>query len=203
MTSLLSRLSPSITNLIRLDHLHIVSTFHQYESGAAVRRRKGLADQICLALEIHAQLEEELFYPAVRMVADNDTLRRSAPEHDEMRALVTRLRHMPMEEPAFDATLFELMRNVMHHAADEEAHLLPAAERLLPDQLAALGAAMTRRRLQLLAPRSPELVASLARSLSLGSVVAAGSTLLAGAYLLTRDNTGGSPWMRRDLKPIR
>src|SRR4051812_24524611 len=118
MTSLLSQLSPSITNLIRLDHTHVLSAFHQYEVGSSQRLKKGLADNVCLALEIHAQLEEEIFYPALRLVADNEVLRKSTPEHDEMRGLISRLRNMAVTDPAFDDTFFALVRQVMHHVAD-------------------------------------------------------------------------------------
>jgi hypothetical protein len=186
MSSLLSQLSPSITNMIRLDHTHVLTAFHQYEIGSSPRLKKGLVDNVCLAIEIHAQLEEEIFYPALRAVSDNEILRKSAPEHDEMRGLISRLRNMPVSDPAFDDTFFELMRHVMHHVADEETQLLPAAERLIPDQLADLGAQMTRRRLELTAPRTPELASSLARSMSPGTVAGIGSAMLAGAYLLTR-----------------
>lgn len=186
MSSLMSQLSPSITNMIRLDHTHVLTAFHQYEIGASERVRKGLVDNVCLALEIHTQLEEELFYPALRLVADNEILRKSTPEHDEMRGLISRLRNMPVNDPAYDDTFFDLMRHVMHHVADEETQLLPAAERLIAEQLNELGARMTRRRLELAGPRAPELASSMARSIGPGSLVAAGSALLAGAYLLTR-----------------
>jgi hypothetical protein len=186
----MSQLSPSITNMIRLDHTHVLSAFHQYEIGSSHRLKKGLADNVCLAIEIHAQLEEEIFYPALRVVADTEILRKSTPEHDEMRGLISRLRNMPVNDPAFDDTFFELMRHVMHHVADEETLLLPAAERLLPDQLSELGAQMTKRRLELAGPRAPELASSMARSMSLGTVIAAGSAALAGAYLLTRHRYG-------------
>nr|AAV33667.1 MnbG [Comamonas sp. JS46] len=196
MTSLLSQLSPSITNMIRLDHTHVLSAFHQYEIGSPQRLKKGLADNVCLALEIHTQLEEELFYPALRVVADNEVLRKSTPEHDEMRGLVSRLRNMPVTDPVYDDTFFELMRHVMHHVADEETLLLPAAERLIPDQLSALGARMARRRVELTAPRTPELASSVARSMSTGTLVAVGSAMLAGAQLLTR-HRGAPRWTRR------
>jgi hypothetical protein len=186
MTSLLSQLSPSITNLIRLDHTHVLSAFHQYEIDSPARLKKGLADNVCLALEIHTQLEEELFYPALRAVADTEMLRKAAPEHDEMRGLISRLRHMPVGDAAYDATFFELMRHVLHHVADEETVLLPAAERLIPDQLPELGARMTRRRLELAGRRVPEMASSMARSMSPGNLMAAGSAVLGAAMLLTR-----------------
>lgn len=188
--SLMSQFSPSITNLIRLDHTHVLAAFHQYAIGLPPRVKKGLVDNVSLAIEIHAQLEEEIFYPALRLVADSEILRKSTPEHDEMRGLISRLRNMPVDDAAFDDTFFELMRHVMHHVADEETLLLPAAERLLPGQLSGLGAQMTRRRLELAAPRTPELASSMARSMSPGTVVGISSAMLAGACLLTRQRDG-------------
>jgi hypothetical protein len=197
MSSLMSQLSPSITNMIRLDHTHVLTAFHQYETGASERLKRGLADNICLAIEIHAQLEEEIFYPALRVVLDNEMVRKSGPEHDEMRGLISRLRNLPVGDPAFDTTFFELVRHVMHHVADEETQLLPAAERLIPEQLQELGARMTRRRLELTGARAPEIVSSVARSASARTLVAAGSALLTGAYLLTRHRNGPRMWARR------
>jgi hypothetical protein len=197
MTTLLSQLSPSITNLIRLDHTHVLSAFHQYEIGSSPRLKKGLADNVCLAIEIHTQLEEEIFYPALRVVADNEMLRKSTPEHDEMRGLISRLRNMPVGDPVYDDTFFELLRHVMHHVADEETLLLPAAERLLPDQLQELGARMNKRRLELAGRRTPELASSIARSMSGGAVLAAAGAVLAGAQLLTRGRSTPRSWMRR------
>jgi hypothetical protein len=190
MSSMLAQLSPSVTNMIRLDHTHVLTAFHQYEIGSSERQKRGLADNVCLAIEIHAQLEEEIFYPALRVVADSEMLRKSTPEHDEMRGLISRLRNMPVTDPAFDDTFFELIRHVMHHVADEETLLLPAAERLIPEQLSELGARMTRRRLELAGPRTGELASSMARSVGSGTVIGLGSMVLAGAYLLTRGKYG-------------
>jgi hypothetical protein len=103
-----------------------------------------------------------------------------------MRRLISQLRKLEPTDAGFDESFYQLMNNVMHHVADEETLLLPAAERLLPDQLSQLGAQMTRRRLELAGPRAPELASSMARSMSVGTVIAAGSAALAGAYLLTR-----------------
>lgn len=196
MSTLFSQLSPSVTNMIRFDHMHVLAAFQQYEVSESERVKRGLAENVCLALEIHAQLEEEIFYPAVRLVFDTELMRKSVPEHDEVRGLITRLRNMPAADPLFDQTFFELMRHVMHHVADEETQVLPAAERLLADQLTELGARMTRRRLELTAPRTPELASSMVRSISLGSVAAAGQLMAAGASLMTRHRPSGLPWLR-------
>ena len=186
MNPLLSRLSPSITNMIRMDHTHVLTTFHQYQADTSPRIKKGLADTICVALEIHAQLEEEIFYPAMRAIADTEFVQKSVPEHDQMRRLITQLRNLEPGHPTYDETFFELMNNVMHHVADEETLLLPTAERVLADRLGALGAEMTKRRLQLAAPRSGEIAGSLARSVGPRSLMLGAGALLACSYLVGR-----------------
>jgi hypothetical protein len=198
MSSVFSRLSPSITSMIRMDHTHVMSAFHQYQADTPARVKKGLVDNICLALEVHAQLEEEIFYPALREVAPDETLDKAKPEHDRMRELVARLRALQAGDTAYDATLYELMRTVMHHVADEETDLLPKAERLLAGQLSEMGARMTKRRLELLGPRSGELAGSMARSMSTGTMLAAaGALAAAGGILLARRTTPDtrSGWM--------
>jgi hemerythrin superfamily protein len=167
MSTLSSRLLPSVTNMIRLDHTHVLSTFHQYKAGAPARVRKGLASTIFTALEIHAQLEEEIFYPAMSDIEGGDAIvGDSVSEHAEMRRLIDLLRRMEPEAIDYDATLMSLMRNVLHHVADEETQLLPQAERLIPDQLGELGLRMTKRRMELVAPRSGEIALNMARAAS-------------------------------------
>ncbi|MGE4243284.1 hemerythrin domain-containing protein [Ramlibacter sp.] len=196
MNAFLRQLAPSVTNLIRLDHTQALATFHQYDPTASGRFRRGIADNVCLQLEIHAQLEEEIFYPVLRLVLDDDAMKKAQPEHDELRTLIARLKQMVVTDPTFDHTFNELMRQVMHHVAEEETTLLPAAERLLPQQLTDLGAQMARRRLQLTASRGGEFAGSLARSLSLGTVLASANTLLSGASLLTRRGDPTRSWTR-------
>jgi hemerythrin superfamily protein len=186
MNQLLSRLSPSITNMIRMDHAHVLSMFHQYQADSSPRVKKGLVDSVCVALEIHAQLEEEIFYPAMRAIADTEFMRKSVPEHDQMRRLITQLRNLEPDHATYDETFYELINNVMHHVADEETLLLPTAEKVLADQLGELGAQMTKRRLQLAAPRTGEIAGSMARSLSPGGLVVGAGALLACSYLLSR-----------------
>ena len=192
--SMLSRMSPSITNMIRMDHTHVVAAFHQYQVDTPVRQKKGLADNICMALEIHAQLEEEIFYPALREVSPDEFSEKAEPEHNKMRELIGKLRALQAGDPAFDSTMYELMQTVLHHVADEETQLLPKAERLLSGQLHEMGARMTKRRMQLVGPRSGELAGSMARAMSTGTVLAAaGALAAAGSLLLARKASRPAP----------
>ncbi|MDQ0070693.1 hemerythrin superfamily protein [Variovorax boronicumulans] len=189
MTKLVSRLFPSATNMIRLDHTHVLSTFHQYKASAPVRVKKGLVNTMCTALEVHAQLEEEIFYPAVRAVTQNELIAKSLDEHQEMRRLISLLRQMEPEARDYDDTVAELMRDVMHHVADEETLVIPEAERLLADELGELGMRMTKRRLQLVGPRSGEIALDMGRAAS-GNTAAIAMVGLAAVGLLVARRTG-------------
>jgi hypothetical protein len=183
---------PSITKMIRMDHTHVMAVFHKYEADTPARVKKGLVDTICLAVEIHAQLEEEIFYPALREVSDNEVLRKSEPEHYEMKQLIGRLRTMEAGDAMMDSTFYALMQQVVHHVADEETVLLPTAERVLADELSDLGARWTRRRMQLMAPKTGQLASGMARSMSGGTMLVAAGALLLGGLLVAK---------RKDVRP--
>src|SRR2546423_12229564 len=108
--------SPSIAKMIRTDHTHVLAVFHRYKNDAAPRTKQALVDTECLALDIHAQLEEEILYPAMSAL-DSPLGQKSVPEHDEMRILMADLRTMEPTNPAFDETFLDLMRTVIHHVA--------------------------------------------------------------------------------------
>ena len=182
----MSKLSPSVTDMIRFDHSHVLVTFHQYTTTGKVNVKKALAETICDALEIHATLEEEIFYPVIRRLNPNEpVILKSEPEHDEMRRMIAELRETRASDQRHDALLHDLMRDVMHHVADEETVLLPEAERLLgKDRLNELGAAMTRRRLELLRPKAGRIAKNTAVGFS-GSTTAI-VVGLAGALVAAR-----------------
>jgi len=185
MNPLLKKLAPTATNMIRMDHTHVLATFHQYEADTAPQTKKALVNTASLALEIHAQLEEEIFYPAVRrVVTDPVVLDKSVPEHDEMRRLIAKLREMEPSDADYDRTFMELMRDVLHHVADEETVLLPAAERMLAGELGELGAKMTRRRLELSAPRAGEIAGNTIRALPASTMLMSVGAVLAGSLML-------------------
>ena len=187
MNTITNTLSPSVTNMIRMDHTHVLSTFHKYKTDASAQTKQALVNTACLSLEIHAQLEEEIFYPAMSDVgADSAVLAKSVPEHDEMRRLIGELRDMGPTDPTYDQTFMELMRDVLHHVADEETTLLPDAERLLGDRLGELGAQMTKRRLELVAPRAGEIAVNTVRGMPASSMLVAAGALIAGTYIVKR-----------------
>lgn len=186
MNAVAQRFTPSITTLIRMDHSHVLAVFHRYRPDATPSKKRSLVINACLLLDVHAQLEEEIFYPALRAAMNGDEMvGKSESEHAEMRTLIGELRVITSadgstDDAKYDEKFLELMRLVMHHVADEETRLLPAAERLLSDRLGQLGIDMTKRRLELIKPHAAEFAETTVRSFPAGA--AAGAVLLtAGA----------------------
>ncbi|HTX06662.1 MAG TPA: hemerythrin domain-containing protein [Steroidobacteraceae bacterium] len=190
MSAALDRVTPDITRMIRLDHAHVLAAFRRFRSRMPQARKRALVENACLALEVHAQLEEEIFYPALRRIAAaGEILEKSVPEHDEMRELIHSLRAMDPFDAAYDETFKKLIRIVLHHVADEETVLLPLAEELMPEELGHLGRLMTLRRIELLKPHAAELAFTTVRTFPIGAAAAAAGVLAAG-WLLVRAVTG-------------
>jgi hypothetical protein len=182
-----SRISPETTTMIRLDHSHVLTAFHRYHLASPWWRKRAIAGSVCSALEIHAQLEEEIFYPALARVApDNETLRESRSEHDGLREKILDLRSMGPDNAAFDDVFMQLMRETIHHVADEETVLLPIAERSLKPELRSLGSAMTRRRVELLSEQPGRIAIDTAGTFPVATAVVTGMILFGAARLRAR-----------------
>jgi len=180
-----SHLAPSITNLIRADHTKVLAMFHRYKADSSPGLKQALVNAVCLSVEIHAQCEEEIFYPAVSAI-EPELVAKNLPEHDEMRRLMRTLRALPPTAVQYDATFMGLMREIIHHVADEETILLPGAERALGERVNELGAAMMRRKLQLMLPHTAEIALNTARAPQPGALVTLAGALAAGGWLLRR-----------------
>lgn len=181
MQSGLKAMTPAITTLIRLDHTHVQALFRRFKSYTSLGRKRALVTNACLALEIHAQLEEEIFYPALReVIGTNPVLDKSQIEHDNMRKLIAELRALQPGDAAFDDAFRMLIREVLHHVADEETTLLPLAEEMMGERLGELGLEMTKRRMQLLKPHARDVAVTSARSFPMLFGAAAAGVLLLG-----------------------
>ncbi len=192
MNPLLRKLAPSATDQIRSDHAHVMAAFHQYHADTPAATKQALVNAASAALEIHAQVEEELFYPAVRetltdqQVVDKEVIDESVPEHNERRKLIGELRAMEPTDADYDRTFMQLMRDVVHHVADEESVLLPAAERLPQERFDTLGAAMVQRRLQLSSQRAGEITVNALRALPTSALLVGVGAALTGGLLVKR-----------------
>ncbi|MEO5770808.1 MAG: hemerythrin domain-containing protein [Burkholderiaceae bacterium] len=188
MNPVVNKLSPSATRMIRMDHAHVIAQFHKLDPDTSASVRGGVLRSICAALEIHAQLEEEIFYPALCDAGiQMPELDKSVPEHEEMRCLIARVRATGTDGEQQNGAIYDLMNAVMHHVADEETKLLPAAEKTLgKERLSELGAEMTARRLELAKPRAGELALELVKAAPGKTALATVGVLVAGTMLVNR-----------------
>jgi hemerythrin superfamily protein len=180
-------LTPQITTMIRMDHTHVLALFRRYRPATSLARKRALVANACLALEIHATLEEEIFYPELaKVLGPNEVLEKSEPEHDQMRRLIQVLRGADPADVGYDDTFRDLMRAVLHHVADEESVLLPLAEEVMGERLGELGMRMTKRRMELLKPHLGEVALTTAKSFPVATIALASGTLALAWLLLFR-----------------
>ncbi len=121
--------------------------------------KKALADKICLALRVHTQIEEELFYPPAReKTGDGDLLDEALVEHAGAKNLVAEIEAMKPGQPLYDAKVKVLGEQVRRHVEEEETELFPEVRETDID-LAALGAKLATRKAELMAQLAPHLAA--------------------------------------------
>ena len=109
--------------------------------------------QICMELTIHAQAEEEIFYPAVRAaIKDDDLMDEADVEHAGAKNLIAQLEAMTPAHDHYDATVTVLGESIDHHVKEEEEKMFPKAKKAKVDT-AALGAALIQRKHELQAER--------------------------------------------------
>lgn len=117
-------------DLLMQDHREAESLFEQFEQTEEPDRLAVLARRICLALSVHAILEEEIFYPAARELLEDDPespdlLDEAEVEHAAAKALIAEIQAMMPREPLFRAKVKVLGEYVMHHVREEETRLFP------------------------------------------------------------------------------
>jgi hemerythrin superfamily protein len=182
-TTRLPTVSPSAVSMIKADHAAALTLFRKIAPGTSDMVREATLRKLCTALEIHAQVEEEFFYSALRAAnIDSPVLDKSAGDHEEMRANIERLRNAGTGEPQIQA-LNGLMNGVMHHMADEETRLLPQAQEALgEDRLSEIGAQMTRRKLEMAKSVAPQMALDSVRAAPAKSGLIAMAVLAATAW---------------------
>lgn len=135
--------------ILKDDHDRVKTLFDQFEA-AKGRAAKVKAVRAALTeLKVHAAIEEELFYPAVRAKVGKAVMNEADEEHHVVKLLVAELDAMDGSESHFDAKFTVLAEIVRHHIKEEENDMLPGAEKARLD-FAALAEKMTRRKDKLL-----------------------------------------------------
>lgn len=131
--------------LLDADHQKVEQLFQRFRGGGD---RQQLAQTICHELAVHAQIEEEVFYPAVRRASgDNELIDHSRQEHDQMRGLINQLEGRAPN----DELMQQLEDVVMQHVREEREQTFPAARRAQGLDLMQLGQQLEQRKSELMA----------------------------------------------------
>jgi hypothetical protein len=106
--------------LLKADHRKVEDLFAKFES-ARSGSKQAIAEQICTELKIHATIEEEIFYPALRDKIEGDTLDEAYVEHDGAKVLINDIMTANESDDFYDAKVTVLAEEIKHHVAEEEA----------------------------------------------------------------------------------
>ncbi|MES2758939.1 MAG: hemerythrin domain-containing protein [Pseudomonadota bacterium] len=141
-------------SMLKADHAEVKTMFEQYEGlgDRARASKKKLADQICTALTLHATVEEEIFYPALREKSKEaaDLLDEALVEHAGAKDLIAQLQESDPEDDLYDAKVKVLGEQIDHHVKEEEGEMFPIAKKAGLDMVA-LGNEMAMRKDELAA----------------------------------------------------
>jgi len=140
-------------SLLRDDHQHVLALFEQFEAAAPAALddcRRMLAERACELLTVHAQIEEEIFYPAVRaVIEDQELLDDAEVEHAVAKDLIEQIQTMDADEALYDAKVRVLAEYLRHHIQIEEDELFGLLE-LADLDLDELGEELATRKQELL-----------------------------------------------------
>jgi len=137
--------------LLKKDHREVEGYFEEYEELKDDSAKAALAEKICMALKVHTQIEEEIFYPAARKATgDEDLLDEALVEHAGAKHLIGEIESMKPGDDLYDAKITVLGEQIKHHVKEEEEELFPECENSKMD-VVAIGKKMATRKAELMA----------------------------------------------------
>lgn len=129
-----TRSTTDACSLLDTDHKNVKKMFTAYEeltkskAASAAQKKRDLALQICMELTVHAQIEEEIFYPAVReAIKETDLLDEAEVEHASAKDLIAQIQEAPETDDMFDAKVTVLSEYIDHHVKEERNEMFPKA----------------------------------------------------------------------------
>jgi hypothetical protein len=144
----------SAIDLLEEDHHEVEDYFDEYEKLEDDKEKAALAAKICLALRVHTQIEEEIFYPQARKVTeDDDLLDEAVVEHAGAKHLIAEIEEMKVGDDLYDAKVKVLGEQIRHHVEEEREELFPEVEAAKMD-LEGVGKKLAARKVELMAELS-------------------------------------------------
>lgn len=145
--------NPAIA-LLKDDHERVKDLFDLFEKSKSRTGKEKIVRKALVELKVHAAIEEELFYPAVRKPVGKEIMNEADEEHHVAKLLIAELDTMDGSESHFEAKFMVLAENVRHHIKEEEDEMLPKSKAAKVD-FEALSQKMLRRKEKLLADGVP------------------------------------------------
>ena len=154
--------------LLMADHRQVEELFQQFEKARSSDRKRELARNICDALRVHAQIEEEIFYPAFyEATGEKDLHHEAVVEHDGAKKLIAEIESTDPDNDFYEARVSVLSEMIKHHVNEEEQRDGMFAKARGSDMnLDELGEALRIRKSEL--ESSPELIKALSRAKDAG-----------------------------------
>lgn len=151
------RAAPDACSLLDADHRKVKKMFGEYEtltnskSATAGEKKRELAKEICLELTVHARIEEEIFYPALReAIKETDLLDEAEVEHGTAKDLIAQLEEATDADEMFDAKVKVLGEYIDHHVKEERNEIFVKARAAKELDLVAMRDQLTTRKEELM-----------------------------------------------------
>ena len=137
--------------MLKSDHKRVSELFKQFEKSRSTSKKKALVAEICMELAVHTQLEEEIFYPAVKAaLRDKELVPEATVEHASVKALISQVQDAEPGGEEYDAKVKVMSEYVKHHVKEEQNEMFPKAKKTRLD-MEALAAQMAARKAELTA----------------------------------------------------
>lgn len=140
---------PDAITLLEKDHREVEAMFEKFEQLDSKPEKAKLAAKICLALTVHAAIEEELLYPPAHEEIDEDLVDEAIVEHDGAKKLIAEIESMKPSEHLYDAKVKVLSEYIKHHVKEEQGEMFPQLRSSGID-LQELGEQLMQRKVELL-----------------------------------------------------
>jgi hemerythrin superfamily protein len=132
--------------MLKADHKKVSELFAEFESARSPARKKDLVTQICGELTVHTELEEEIFYPAVKAaLKDKELVPEAVVEHASIKELIAQVQDAEPDGEEYDAKIKVMSEYVKHHVKEEQTEMFPKAQESKLDLVALRDEMMARK----------------------------------------------------------
>jgi hemerythrin superfamily protein len=137
--------------LLKSDHRRVEELFEEFENASGSKAKQRIANEICMELLVHTDIEEEIFYPAVKEAVEEEVYTEAHVEHDGAKVLIAEILAGDPEDEFYDASVKVLSEMIKHHVHQEEMRDGMFAQARKGDvDLAALGERLEQRKMDLM-----------------------------------------------------